>query len=116
VNKRLRPAGAGYGFCQEGMNFVQKTAGLHASGKQRSVTTLQAGAFYKGSDFKIELIIYFFGHWFHFPRHDRWRHPCSSDSRVIKTRKKRFHTMGQRAAQAKFYFQVLLENLFYNIF
>jgi hypothetical protein len=27
---------------------------------------LQAGALYEGADFKIELIVYFFGHWFHF--------------------------------------------------
>jgi hypothetical protein len=27
---------------------------------------LPAGAFYEGADFKIELIVYFLGHWFHF--------------------------------------------------
>jgi hypothetical protein len=31
--KRLRPAGAGYSFCQDSMNFFQQAAGLHASGK-----------------------------------------------------------------------------------
>jgi hypothetical protein len=87
VNKRLRPAGAGYGFCQEGMNFVQKTAGLHASGKQRSVTTLQAGAFYKGSDFKIELIIYFLGHRFHFRYLNLWQHPFFSAAGTMKNLK-----------------------------
>jgi hypothetical protein len=47
------------------MNFIQKATGLHALGKQRSVVTLQAGTLYKGADFKIELIVYFLGHWFH---------------------------------------------------
>jgi hypothetical protein len=27
---------------------------------------LQAGALNEGADFKIELIVYFLGHWFHF--------------------------------------------------
>ena len=63
---KLTPAGAGYGFGQNSMNFVQKTAGLHASRKQRPVVTVQAGALYKSADFKIELIVYFLGHWFHF--------------------------------------------------
>jgi hypothetical protein len=32
-DKRLRPAGARYNFCQDSMNFFQQAAGLHASGK-----------------------------------------------------------------------------------
>jgi hypothetical protein len=60
--KKLPPAGAGYGFGQDRMNFVQKATGLHALGKQRSVVTVQAGTLNKGADFKIELIVYFSGH------------------------------------------------------
>ena len=48
------------------MNFVQQTAGLHASWKQRPVIASPAGAFYQGADFEIELIVYFLGHGFHF--------------------------------------------------
>ena len=48
------------------MDLVQEAAGLHASGKQRSIGAFPAGTFYKGADFKIELIAYFFCHWFHF--------------------------------------------------
>jgi hypothetical protein len=64
--RKLPPAGAGYGFGQDSMNFIQKETGLHALGKQRSVVTLQAWTLYKGADFKIELIVQFSGHWFHF--------------------------------------------------
>jgi hypothetical protein len=69
--RKLRPAGAGYGFCQDGMNFVQKATGLHALGKQRSVVTVQARTLYEGADFKIKLIVYFLGHGFHFMYHNR---------------------------------------------
>jgi len=31
--RKLSPASAGYGFCQDGMNFFQKTAGLHTPGE-----------------------------------------------------------------------------------
>ena len=68
--KKLTPAGAGYGFCQDSMNFVQKAAGLHALGKQRSVVTVQAGTLYEGADFKIKLVVYFLSHWFHFMYRD----------------------------------------------
>jgi hypothetical protein len=54
---KLRPASAGYGLCQNSMNFVQQAAGLNAAGKQRSVTALPAGALNKSADFKIELIV-----------------------------------------------------------
>ena len=43
------------------MDLVQEAAGLHASGKQRSVGAVQAGTFYERADFKIELIVNFFG-------------------------------------------------------
>jgi hypothetical protein len=82
------------------MNFVQKAAGLHAAGKQRPVVAVQAGALDEGADFKIEFIVYFLGHWFHY--------------RIIliiiiaeflfkrpKLQKKRFHTISQRIAQGK---------------
>ena len=48
------------------MNFVQHATGLHAAGKQRSETALPAGALYQCADFKIESIVYFLGHGFHF--------------------------------------------------
>jgi hypothetical protein len=75
--KKLRPAGAGYGFGQDSMNFVQKATGLHTSGKQLSVVAVQAGTLYEGADFKIELIVYFLGHWFHFRYYDPWQYPSS---------------------------------------
>jgi hypothetical protein len=67
--KQLPPASAGNGFGQDSMNFVQKATGLHALGKQRSVKTVQTGTLYKVADFKIELIVYFFGHRFHLLYH-----------------------------------------------
>ena len=48
------------------MDPVQEAAGLHASGKQRPISAVQAGTFYERADFKVELIVYFFGHGFHF--------------------------------------------------
>lgn len=53
----LRAAGAGYRFCQNGMNFIQQATGLHAPRKQGAMSTFQAGAFYQGADFKIESIV-----------------------------------------------------------
>lgn len=74
--KKLRPAGARHDFLQNGVNFLQQVAGLHAAGKNGSVETLPAGAFHEGADFKIELIIWFLGHWFHFRYHDLLRSSC----------------------------------------
>ena len=48
------------------MNLLQEAAGLHAAGKERPIGAFQAWTFYKGADFKIELIVYFFCHGFHF--------------------------------------------------
>ena len=70
LEDKLRPAGAGYGFCQNRMNFVEQATGLHAAGKQRSVAALPAGALDQGADFKIESIVYFLGHGFHFKQDD----------------------------------------------
>ena len=47
------------------MNSLQEAAGLHAAGKERPVGAFQAWTFYKGADFEIELIVYFFCHGFH---------------------------------------------------
>ena len=52
------------------MNFVEQTTGLHAAGKQRSEAALAAGALYQGADFKIESIVYFLGHGFHFKQNN----------------------------------------------
>ena len=57
ADDKLRPAGAGYRFGQNNMNFIQQAAGLHAAGKQRSAMASQAGALYQGADFKIESIV-----------------------------------------------------------
>jgi hypothetical protein len=42
--KRLRPSGAGYGFCQNSMNFRQQIAVFHTLRKRLPVVTLQTGA------------------------------------------------------------------------
>jgi hypothetical protein len=82
--KKLPPAGAGYGFGQNSMNFVKKATGLHALRKQRSVVTIQAGTLYKGADLKIELIVYFLGHWFHYICHNH----CSGHVQTAQIPKK----------------------------
>jgi hypothetical protein len=46
--------------------------------------TLQAGTLYEGADFKIELIVYFFGHGFHFLYYDPWQHQRSIDAAAMK--------------------------------
>jgi hypothetical protein len=48
---------------------------------------MQAGALYEGADFKIELIVYFFGHWFHFLYYDPWQHHSSTDAAAMKNPK-----------------------------
>jgi hypothetical protein len=75
---------------------------------------LQAGALYEGADFKIELIVYFLGHWFHLMPHD------SADFmfkrfEFSKNLKKRFHTTGQGCVQVEILSQVLFDILFNKI-
>jgi hypothetical protein len=48
------------------VNLVKEAAGLHAAGKERPIGAFQAWTFYEGADLKIELIVYFFCHGFHF--------------------------------------------------
>jgi hypothetical protein len=48
---------------------------------------LQTGALYEGADFKIELIVYFLGHWFHFLYYDPWQHHGSIDAAAMKNPK-----------------------------
>ncbi len=83
------------------MNFVQQTAGLNAAGKQRSVAALPAGALYQGADFKIELIVYFLGHGFHFIQNHYVRQKFSNDSGDMKNQKKQFHIISQHDVQAQ---------------
>ena len=71
--RRLRAAGAGYGFGQQCMNFFEHAAGFNALGKHLTVCALQTGAFDQIADFKIELIFQVFGDGLHFPYHNRLR-------------------------------------------
>ena len=62
---KLRPAGAGYRFCQSRLNIIQQAARLHAAREQRSGGAIQTGALDERADVKIELIVRFFGNWMH---------------------------------------------------
>jgi hypothetical protein len=53
----LSPAGAGYGFGQQRMNFFKHAAGFNAVREDLPVQALQTGAFDQIADFKIELMI-----------------------------------------------------------